>query len=89
MSQAFMKTGATPQDVTKATASINKKVYFAGDYANYEFMGTATGAYLSGIDIANQLLNDMRMNSHAIINMEHISYIMLAFVGFINFVYIM
>ena len=40
-------------DVNKASATVNRKVYFAGDYADFYFMGTTTGAFISGIETAN------------------------------------
>ena len=53
MSHTFMKAGSSPRDVEKAASSVGRRLYFAGDYANFEFLGTATGAYLSGISAAN------------------------------------
>ncbi|WP_269914436.1 flavin monoamine oxidase family protein [Acinetobacter sp. HY1485] len=43
--------------VDTLTAPIQNKIYFAGEHTNFEYSGTVHGAYISGQETANRILN--------------------------------
>ena len=51
-SYTFIKAGGTRSDPGNIAASIDDKVYFAGEHTNADFIGTVHGAYVSGLSAA-------------------------------------
>ncbi|CDW77393.1 amine oxidase [Stylonychia lemnae] len=58
MAFSYMQVGSNSQDPINIAASIDKKVYFAGEHTTFDFLGTAHGAYISGMDAAQAILDD-------------------------------
>ncbi|CDW77606.1 amine oxidase [Stylonychia lemnae] len=55
---SFVKVGATKEDPLNIAQDIDKKIYFAGEHTNFNFIGSAHGAYISGIDVASKIIDD-------------------------------
>lgn len=55
----YFKVGSTPEncDLIKEHKSTENKVFFAGDATLCEFLGSAHGAYISGIETAKDIIN--------------------------------
>ncbi|CDW74745.1 amine oxidase [Stylonychia lemnae] len=54
-SYTFIKAGSTDEDPANIASDIDKKVYFAGEHTNFDFIGTVHGAYISGLDAARAI----------------------------------
>ncbi len=57
MSYTFVKKGADWDDPARIAASVQNKIYFAGEHTYMNFLGTVHGAYISGLDTANKILS--------------------------------
>lgn len=56
-SYSFNSLGATPQHRAALAQPIDKQLYFAGEATSSTYFGTAHGAYLSGIEVATEIIN--------------------------------
>ncbi|CDW91771.1 amine oxidase [Stylonychia lemnae] len=59
---SFVKIGATKKDPLNIASDIDKKIYFAGEHTNFNFLGSAHGAYISGTDAASKIIEDYNSN---------------------------
>jgi monoamine oxidase len=57
-SYSFNKLGSTPSMRRDLTMHENKKLFFAGEATHKDYFGTAHGAYLSGINVVNELIKN-------------------------------
>ena len=53
--------GATPEDMKTISEPINGKVFFAGEHTNFDFIGTAHTAYLSGERASQEILDSFNV----------------------------
>ncbi len=52
---SFMAAGAGPEDFLELAKPINSTLFFAGEHTTDEYWGTVHGAYLTGIEAAEQI----------------------------------
>lgn len=57
---SYIGVGSTPSDMKiLAEPTPDGKVFFAGEHTNFEFIGTAHTAYLSGVRAANEVIKSV------------------------------
>ncbi|CDW88257.1 amine oxidase [Stylonychia lemnae] len=64
-SYTYIKAGATDEDPGNIASNIDKKVYFAGEHTQFDFLGTVHGAYLSGLDAARAISQAWKFKAFA------------------------
>jgi len=57
-SYSFIKVGATTRDYDELATSIDKRIYFSGEATSKEYLGTAHGAFLTGVKAAEEISLD-------------------------------
>ena len=61
-SYSFPKVGGSTRDRIGASLPLKKKVYFAGEHVHTNYFGCVHGAYLSGIQAAEEILEQITKN---------------------------
>ena len=56
-SYSYMAVGAKPKDFKQMGLPVNDRLFFAGEHTSADYRGTAHGAYLSGVEAAEAVLD--------------------------------
>ena len=59
LGEEAMGTGPLADNLKEAEKSLEKKVYFAGEATIKSYYGTCHGAYISGVNAANEIISDL------------------------------
>ncbi|CDW87858.1 amine oxidase [Stylonychia lemnae] len=59
MSYSFAKVGCSSADSEEIAKGVDNKVWFAGEHTVFEFLGTVTAAYISGLRAAQNILKEI------------------------------
>lgn len=58
-SYSYIAVGAKPKDFKTMGLPVNDRLFFAGEHTSVDYRGTAHGAYLSGVEAAEAILEEI------------------------------